>query len=65
MDNLFLVEEKFRTQYQNCNYEIKQFQNDTKLGADKSALEYWDQRIAQELKDNPFEVIPEINKQQA
>ena len=59
--NLNWAEEKLRTQYQNCNYEIKQFQNDTQLGTDESALEYWDQRIAQELKDNPFELVPEIS----
>ncbi|MEP0365448.1 MAG: hypothetical protein ABJN36_08205 [Cyclobacteriaceae bacterium] len=60
IDNMYLAEEKFRTQYQNCNYEIKQFQSDTKLGTDESSLDYWDKRIAEELKDNPFELIPDI-----
>ena len=61
IDNLFLAEEKFRTQYQNCNYEIKQFQNDTKFGTDELSLDYWDKRIDQKLTDNSFELVPEIS----
>lgn len=61
IDNMYLAEEKFRTQNQNCNYEIKRFQKDTKFGTDRYALEYWNRRIAQELEDNPFEIVPEIS----
>lgn len=60
IDDLYLAEEKFRTQYQNCNDEIKRFQEDTKSGTDTSALEYWKQRIAQELSDNPLELVPKL-----
>ncbi|MCX2745431.1 hypothetical protein OO013_16245 [Mangrovivirga sp. M17] len=61
INNTDLAENKFRTQYQKCNYEIKQFQHETNSGTDKSALVYWDKKITQKLKDNPFELIPEVS----
>lgn len=61
IDNFYLAEEKFRTQYELCNYDIKRFQTETKLGSDLSALEYWEQRVERELNANPYEVVPAIS----
>ncbi len=58
IDGLYLAEEKFRTVRQDCYYEIKRFQNDTQMGFDKDALDYWHERVAQLLEVHPLEVIP-------
>ena len=61
IQNVYFAEEKFRTQNQKCSDEIKQFQNDTKLGTELSAIEYWEERVQKELTLTPLEVIPKIS----
>lgn len=61
IDDIYLAEEKFRTQYQSFDNEVKQFQKDTKFGTDHSALDYWEQRIRQELENSSFMLIPKIS----
>ncbi|MEL7148458.1 MAG: hypothetical protein AAFO69_18940, partial [Bacteroidota bacterium] len=58
--SLDMAEEKFRTQYANCRYDVRKFQEDTNRGANLDALHDWDKKITQALEDHPLEVIPEI-----
>ena len=60
VNSVNMARETLRTHNQNSNYEIKQFQNDTKLGTDQSALEFWDQLTSRELHEYPFELVPQI-----
>jgi hypothetical protein len=62
LDNIYRAEDKFRTEFEYCNQELRRFRKETKQGADLAALEYWEKRISTELGDNPFELIPEYDE---
>lgn len=60
IENIYMAEEKFRTLYEACNYEIRRFQEETNLGTDIAALESWENRMEKELEATPYELIPAI-----
>lgn len=58
LSNALLAEEKLQTHIAACRQETERFQNDTDFGMNVKALDYWEIRTAQELRNNPFERIP-------
>jgi hypothetical protein len=62
LDNIYRAEDKFRTEFEYCNQELRRFRKETKQGADLAVLDYWEKRISTELGDNPFELIPEYDE---
>ncbi len=60
IENVVVAEEKLRTQYDLCNVAITQFRQESEMGLNVAALDYWEKLIKGRLEANPLEILPDV-----
>lgn len=60
VESIYIAEEKLRGVYSRCNDAIYQFRQDTEMGMNVPALDYWEKRIKNRLDATPLELIPRV-----